>query len=64
MYVMNAVAVFMDKANKYPQKPIGLKTQTETQSDDSEIDAIHFREWASAFNKQMRRKGGEEINEQ
>ena len=64
MYTMNAVAVFMDKANEYPQQPIGLKTQTETQLNESEIDAIHFAEWASAFNKQMRRKGGEEINEQ
>ncbi len=61
-YVMNAVAVFMNKNNKYPKKPVEWE-ERENEVDASEIDAIHFGEWARAFNSQMNEKGGEETNE-
>lgn len=53
-YVMAAIGVFLDKRNKYPDKPFELKEKgSEVQSDVEKFGA-----WAVAFNKTV--KGGDE----
>ena len=56
LYVMKAVAVCVNDKNKYPDRPIEMKS--EERISDSEIAAIKFGAWAEAFNKGLKQKGG------
>lgn len=57
LYVKSAIAVFIDKRNKYPTERFGISE--EEVIEDSSMAAVRFDDWAREANRVWKTKRGE-----